>query len=228
MTFLVRQPAERLVLAGIAAILLILGLPQATESALRLAGGLDEDPPASLTDRVRPALARQTAQLERLDEEFGDPQARIRAGILRLRLAVQPDGTLDADSVGPAAGDLRQGLARAPANALAWMVLAYAELALGDAGLARKALSLSLSAAPHDPAVTLSRCQVGLVLWPSLAEEERKRVASQISQAWILQPDAVLELARGGYRALISDALTTDPERQAAYEKALTSASPAK
>jgi cytochrome c-type biogenesis protein CcmH/NrfG len=216
-----RQPAERLILAALAFCLLIFGLPQAAESLIRLAGRLDETPPASAQSQISPAQSHQAAQLERLDDKFGDPHARTNAGLLRLRLAVRQDASLDKEMAEQAVEDLRQGLARAPANPLAWTALAHADFLLGDAGEARKALALTLSVAPFEPALTLARCQVGLALWSELSETERNQVARQIENAWAAQPQELLALARGDGKGNLIAAALEDPAQRKAFERAL-------
>lgn len=217
-----RQPAERVILAGIAAALLMLGVPQTAESLLRLAGGLDSEAAGILPDQMRPLMSHRAAQLESLDEEFGDPQARLNAGLLRLRLAVRTDAPLDRDMARAAIDDLRQGLARAPAAPLAWTALAHAELALADRAAARKALGLSLATAPYDPALTLSRCLVGLALWDDLSEDERQQIRPQVAEAWSAQPAGLLDLAHiGAQGALIASILEGSGQREL-FEQALS------
>jgi hypothetical protein len=210
--------------AALAVALLALGLPQTADSALRLYAGWADDmtgtegPPA-------PAAARESASLlERLDGRLADPRARIRAGILRLRLALAPDAaeaTRRAALAG-AVGDLTDGLARAPGDAFAWAALAEALLSSGYGARAARALRASMLLAGYAPGLSLLRSALGLRLFLLLSEEDRGLWADQVRLAWDKHPAGLLALAReAGQDVAIGAALAADPARRAAFEKAL-------
>jgi hypothetical protein len=106
---------------------------------------------------------------------------------------------------------LEASLARAPADPAGWVALAELDLAkTGASGPAPRALALSLLTGPNEPGLLWKRVELGLTLWPSLAESERALMDGQLRQAWENDPARLTELARrtGGtdpIRAALAD-----------------------
>jgi hypothetical protein len=91
--------------------------------------------------------------------------------------------------------DLTVGLARAPANASAWLELAQAHLAIGVAPAALADLDASLAFGRFDPALNLRRAEVALRLWLILQEKDRAMLKEQLRFAWNQDPEKLIELA---------------------------------
>ncbi len=210
--------------AILALAILALGIPQTADSIFRLS--IDEaDDVTGKTAPASPSIADANALLlEKIDGWLGDPRARIRAGILHLRLGLTPDSgaVLHGTELADAVGDLDAGLARAPGDAFAWAALAEAQLTLGNLDLARRALRASMLFAGDEPGLTLWRSALGLQLLLVLSEDDRALWANQVRLAWDQNPSAILAIAREGNSAsALKNALTTDPVRLDAFEKAL-------
>ena len=73
--------------AALALGLLALGIPQTGDSIFWLMTGNTPEQPGAESPSSADEAARNAALLERADDWFGDPRARIRAGILRMRIA---------------------------------------------------------------------------------------------------------------------------------------------
>lgn len=195
--------------------LLALGIPQTGGSILWLMTGDTPDQLGAASPDSVAKAARNAALLERADTWFGDPKARIRAGILLLRIATtNPDGTanISKPELDRALNDLRNGLARAPANALGWTALAQASLAAGDRPGARSALTTSLLIDDYDPDLSLWRCTLGLALWSDFNEDDRRMWNDQVNMAWHKHPEDVVALAHQnyGYVLLIRSSMLSD------------------
>lgn len=206
--------------ATLAVLLLGLSLWMGGNALLHLYGEADRE----ITSMDSPRALIVASMLESFDDWFGDPQARIRAGLLHFRLSLPGGSGFSPDAVAlqRSIADLRDGLARAPADARAWTALAQAELSAGDLSKGKRAFRMALLTALFDPSLTLRRCQLGLALWTVLDREERELVASQLREAWSRQPDALLGLAKFARNAdVIFAALEKDEGQRAAFEKAL-------
>ena len=216
-------PAEKLLLAALALALLLLGIPQTIHSAHRLYAGIADSQADGLIARGTPLLA-QAAKAEALAEQDLDPQAAIRGGLLRLRLALTGrNAPPDQGELSKAVEDLRRGLAQAPADPRSWTALGYAELALGNRAEAGQALSAALFMARAEPTLTLSWCGLGLALWPELNDKDRQRIAAEIRLAWTSHRPALLELAQlGNQRSPIRDSLAALPGAQADFDAAMS------
>ena len=130
--------------AALLSLLLILGIPQTVDSVLWLLTGdtsnqLGKESPSSPDQALSNAV-----WLEKTDAWTGDPKARIRAGILRLRLATGSSDKIDNDQLQYAIADLTDGLARSPANAYAWAALSRAQMESGERIKAKKAFATSM------------------------------------------------------------------------------------
>ncbi|PKU24452.1 hypothetical protein CWS72_11430 [Telmatospirillum siberiense] len=202
-----------------------LALWQGIDSALRLYGGTDIDLSREEGPAARTVLERDAAYLEMIDDWLGDPQARIRAGLLQFRLSLStgPDIVLERRrALAKAIDDLRDGLARAPADARAWTALAHALLATGELEKGKLAFRTALLTAFYEPTLTLWRCQLGLGLWPLLDDADRRLVANQVRWAWTSQPADLVGLAKiANHAVVIAAVLDQDPAEKKAFEKAL-------
>ena len=214
----------KLVAGGLGLALLALGLFQAGPAVLRLYAEWGIDPRAPVTAESAAAMRAGIRLLVAADDWFGDPRARIRAGLYELRLAEAGDaeGAVDHDGVARAVADLNAGLARVPADPLAWAALSDGRLVVADRSGAAAALEASILLGPNEPELVLSRSTLAVALWPDLDAEGRQLAATQLRLAWDHDRTAVLALARiGGNVVPVMVALEGDPTRFAALMKAL-------
>jgi hypothetical protein len=209
--------------AALALLLLALGIPQTIDSILWFLTG---DTPSQLGggSPASPDQAEANAALlEKADAWTGDPPARMRAGILRLRLA-PANGTVDQKQLQRAIDDLTDGLARDPANSLAWAALSQAQILAGNTGEAKDSLTTSLLLGEHEIGLSLWRCELGLQLWGSLDSDDRNLWNEQVRMAWDNQPRKLADLAlsgNGAYMTPIRLALLSDRERLQAFDLAV-------
>jgi hypothetical protein len=214
----------KLIAGGLGLALLALGLVEAGPAVLLLYAEWGIDPRAPVTAESAAAMRAGIRLLVVADDWFGDPRARIRAGLYELRLAEAGDaeGAVDRDGVARAVADLNAGLARLPADPLAWAALSDGRLVATDRSGAAAALKASILLGPNEPELALSRSTLSLALWPDLDAEGRQLAAAQLRLAWDRDRAAVLALARtGGNVVPVMIALEGDPTRFAALMKAL-------
>jgi hypothetical protein len=210
--------------AALALAILALGVPQFADSALRLYAGEADDVTGGEGPASRQSAAATAAMLEAIDGWLGDPRARIRAGILRLRLASATGAAREPQPAELAHGiaDLDDGLARAPGDAFAWAALAQGQLASGDWEAARRALEASMRLAGYEPGLSIMRAALGLRIFFLLSEDDRRLWADQVRLAWDRHPAELLAIARDAeFAALLKRALGRDPARLEAFAKAL-------
>jgi hypothetical protein len=210
--------------AMILAIMLMgLGLPQTLDSLLRLYSRLPDTFAGTANIHQGPDADRAEALLRDADDWTGDPDARISAGILERRLAVAVDGKIDTARLKQARDDLESGLARAPANALAWAELSIARLELGDIKRAAQAWRTSILLASYEPSLDFWRTQIGLRLWLVLNAADRNLLNDQINFSWGQDPTQVIDFARGTPFAapIIRRAFADDPKRLSAFDAGL-------
>lgn len=207
-------PVTEAALALLAACLLLLVLPRLADTALLMAS--DDARPVS------PAMASvDAARLEGIDGWWRDPFARIRAATLRFQ-ATATAGNPDPAEIKHAIDDFQSGLARAPADAQAWLLLALARYQDRDPEGARLALRSSILIAPYDPALLLARAEIGLKLGATLEPDDRQLVSEQIRMAADHQFAGLVTLAqRSDDVTPILNALDGDPDRAAALAAAL-------
>jgi len=211
--------------AVLAFLLLALGIPQTIDSVLWSMTGdtpdqLGKESPASPVE-----AASNATLLEKADVWTGDPKARIRAGILRLRLATGSGDQLDKDQLQHAVDDLTDGLARWPGDGFVWAVLAQARLATSNIVGAHQALTTSFLTDPNDEFLSVWRCELGLQLWTTLDANDRRLWNKQVIMAWDYHTRDLIELAwrnNSAYANPIRLALLSDPARFARFERALT------
>src|SRR5690606_9314929 len=115
--------------------------PQPAHPDLQLPAGPDHRPPGRRPDPVRPAQ-----RAHRRPRRAGQPAA-VRAPGGRAR-AADPGHVM---APGDPRADLREAVRREPRNAMAWIVLADAELDAGDALAGQSACQQALALAPGHP-----------------------------------------------------------------------------
>jgi hypothetical protein len=214
---------SKIVPLTLAGALLVLAIPQTTDAILKLYA----DREIQLADAEGgngQYAAKAVALLQQADNWFDDPEARLDIGLFESELsgaagaAIAVDGT----ELTKAVGDLTSGLARSPANAQAWAVLAKDEIERGDVVRATSALRTSLLFDPYNPALAILRCGLGLRLWPSLDNDNRRLIGEQLEFAWDQLPTNLVLLAKvGNYLPIISGVFAADPSRQAEFLKAV-------
>jgi hypothetical protein len=214
----------KLVAGGIAVVLLALGGQQIGDVALRAYAESGFDLQQAVTPQDLEPTQSRVKLLERTDDWFGDPQARIDAGVYEFRIAFGSDSErkLDPTRLKNAIDDLSDGLRRAPANPLAWASLGEARFAAGDKGGALSALNASLLLGPYERELVLYRSDLGLKLWPDLDANLRRAVALQVRLAWDSQPYALVALAKSTGRTVpVMIALAQDPRSASNFMKVL-------
>ncbi|MGE5538422.1 MAG: hypothetical protein ACM30I_07375 [Gemmatimonas sp.] len=204
---------HRIVPLALAAALLLLGVPQLAQSVMRLSA---QSGPAAVTvygeGELLSTIPGDPDALEQVDADFGDPEARIRAGIKRFYRAF-PDtgGGPDAAELTHAIADLRAGLARAPANAVAWTILGRAALFAGDADQALRAFRASIRFARYEPGAAMMRLDLAFRLWSSLDEGDRLAVKQQVLSTWRDRPEQLVTYSRrAGFQQLVMALLADD------------------
>ena len=138
----------------------------------------------------------------------------IGLGTPRLVAAFASPSAAD-DLTGSAARQhLEASLARAPADPAGWATLAQLYLAeSGPSGPAPRAFALSLLTGPNEPGLLWKRVELGLTLWPSLADSERPLMDGELRRAWERDPTRLTELARhAGAADPVRAALADRPE----------------
>lgn len=220
----VRSPSlpYRLVAGIIAIALLGLGLPQTGATLLRLYGAA----PPSTSSPGEAAAQHRIDLLKRADQWFGDPDARISAALLEFRIANRDaqGGSRNAPQLAAAIADFSKGLARAPANPFAWIVLGDARMEAGDRRGAAKALRASILFGAYELPLSVPRAELGLALWPDLDGDEQEEVAQQIRLAWRFYPQELVAVAkRSGAAFPAAIALAREPAQLSAFLRALAS-----
>jgi hypothetical protein len=201
--------------------LVLLALPQLGAALLSLYAG--PEAPAG----GEAAMLARAAGLDRADGWFRDPRARTRAGMDEFYAAdhAAARGRPDPALLAKAVADLSDGLARAPADATGWAVLAAARRAAGDRAGAVAALEASILLGPYEPELTPLRSELAVTLWPDLDADARRVAGGQVRLAWDTAPQALLALARRPGNALpVLAALAADPIRLTAFMKAAAAA----
>ena len=210
---------HRVIALGLAAGLLALALPQSIDASMRLYAEAQVAP--SDVSSAPPAAAA-IALLDTADRWFDDPEARIDAGIAAFRRAYRSADEPDRAGMREAARDFTSGLSRRPGDRWAWMYLAHADLAAGNAGAARDAFRTAILVAPYDPDLSLWRTELGLYLWPELGADDRRLVAEQMETAWAEKPQNVLALANTPLAvAILREGLVSSPTALDAFDTAL-------
>lgn len=203
------------VTVGFAILLLVLGLPQAIDSVLRLYAGGDASGAAAVST---------AGSLHLVDRWFEDPGARIIAGVRELSAARAASlASPDFDLLSRASDDLASGLAREPASALGWTALAETRIDQGDTAGAVDALHASLLVASYDQSLSLWRSELGFDLWTQLDADDRPRILEQVRVAFDTDPNGLVALARR-YPAtmiIIRLALFDEPEPGRQFEEFL-------
>ena len=208
--------------AGLALLLLILSVPQTVDSVLWLMTGDIADQLGKESPAAPDQAASNAALLEKADAWTGDPKARIRAGVLRLRLATISNAHIDKNQLQRAIDDLTSGLARSPTNAYGWTALADAYRAEGELIKAKKAYTSSLLLDDYDPELSLWRCELGLQLWSQMDTDDRRMWNNQVRLAWdSYKGRGLLDIAHrdAGAALLIRLALITEPTQLKDFDR---------
>jgi hypothetical protein len=109
---------------------------------------------------------------------------------------------------------LQAGLAKAPASAAGWTLLAELQ-ASNDAWQGASALQLALDFAPYDFWLGGRRAALGAALWPSLSDPMRARVLRQARLLWTeeqLRPQLLRVLTTPAGAALLKRAFAATPD----------------
>ena len=94
----------------------------------------------------------------------------------------------------------RSGLALAPAQPFAWMMLTQATVARhGAAARPAPLLRMAIITAPGEPALVLPRVAMGLALWHRLTPEIRALISHQVRIAARHAPETLATTARKSY-----------------------------
>jgi hypothetical protein len=135
-----------------------------------------------------------------------------------------------ADAEGPeasprfarAVSEFRSYLAEVPGDSRAWAELAAAELREGAQPEALQALKMSILTAPWMPGLVMSRCAMGIELYPALDAEGRRLLEEEFRVAAERSPLRLAQLARQQRAILIARVmLIGSPEAMAKFESAL-------
>lgn len=206
--------------------LLALALPRAVRFfwQLQIQANVETEYPTPTETREKQSHGAQS--LRQIDLIFNDPQARIRSGMLELKLALSTQNQssqIAHEHLALAIEDLSDGLSRSPANAQAWLELAHAKLASGDAPGALTALNASIEVGRYDPALCLRRTEIGLRLWLILTDQDRTVIGEQIQFAWNREPEELAKLAaRDDWIAnILRSALTENASALNIFDKML-------
>jgi hypothetical protein len=122
--------------------------------------------------------------------------------------------------------DAERTVAGAPGYSPGWLMLADLRREAGaPAKKVAQLLKISILTAPFDPYRVLGRLNIGFSVYPSLDDEGRDLLASQIQMAWRSVPEDLVKFALTPDHAnrlfLIRLALAPDPSVLAAFEKLL-------
>jgi hypothetical protein len=122
--------------------------------------------------------------------------------------------------------DAERAVAGAPGYSPGWLMLADLRREAGaPAKEVAQLLKISILTAPFDPYRVLGRLNIGFSVYPSLDDEGRDLLASQIQMAWRSVPEDLVKFALTPDHAnrlfLIRLALAPDPSVLAAFEKLL-------
>lgn len=214
--------AARLGVAAAAALLgaglFVVALPRLVAESLMLPGNavlsaVESGHAVGADDLQRLIVSRQRGLLW---SESG--RARVELASAQIRLAEREVGGGARYHVlmQQAMQDLRDGLARAPANPYAWTWLAYAGLAEGEP--ARRIvpmLTMAIETAPVQPNLTFSRLRLCLIEWPYFAPATVAVLREQVALAWREDADELVRLARSTGRQDIVRAALGESHRSA-------------
>jgi hypothetical protein len=141
-------------------------------------------------------------------------------------LATRGPSEASATLLASATRDAERTVAGAPGYSPGWLMLADLRREAGaPAKEVAQLLKISILTAPFDPYRVLGRLNIGFSIYPSLDDEGRDLLASQIQMAWRSVPEDLVKFALTPDHAnrlfLIRLALAPDPSVLAAFEKLL-------
>lgn len=213
--------AASALLAGIA--LAALALPMAVAGFLMLPGERDF---AALRERAQleeEALARAARTRERALGWAENGRLWTDLALARL-IAAERRPVVRADrDLAPVREALVRGLALAPLNPYAWSRLVYLDYAVGGsvpgpAGILR----LAILSGPAERGLHLLRAELGLRLWPDVAEADRPLLLRELELAWHRDPFRTLAVARAAAGIeLLRRALRGAPDQAVILERLL-------
>ncbi|MDT8343703.1 MAG: hypothetical protein RQ752_04665 [Thermohalobaculum sp.] len=142
----------------------------------------------------------------------GAPSARWRAGgpnalfeVKEYRLALawswlaaarDGDAAARADAARTAGAHARIALAEGPANAFAWVALAWSHHVLGEHQAARDAIEQSWRWAPRARSLAFMRASLESRWWPELTAAQRTRLLGDVLRAQSSNPEGFAALIR--------------------------------
>ncbi len=213
--------AASALLAGIG--LSALALPAAVAGFMMLPGERDF---AAVRERARlgeEALARAAASRERALRWSEGGRLWTDLALARL-IEAERKSVLRADKdLATVREALVRGLALAPLNSYGWSRLAYLDYAVGGVGPGPAGiLPLAILSGPAERGLYLLRAELGLRLWPEVAEADRPLLLRQLELAWQRDPFRTLDAARAAERVeLLRRALAGAPDQAVILEKLL-------
>lgn len=220
--------ASAVVAAGIAGLLLALGVPRLMAAVQSLDArealqGVYAKAPVS-TER----LGSAAAGLVEANRWVRDGMADVFRGVLLAQQAQRtPPGPEQDRLYREAAAATEAGLAAAPGDPNAWYRLAYLRALSGDRSGALSALHASMLAGAVAPETMVPRVELGLALLAYMDDEVRALFSRQIRLAWVIAPDFVAALgARERYAPLVQEALSSLGEDEMAHYLRLYSRKP--
>jgi hypothetical protein len=168
--------------------------------------------------------------VERLIDDQGRALEVLQSGAglsnLGLALATKAESSAGgerAELLSRSEKTLRASLSLAPANPYAWLRLALVEQAEGkDAQEIVTAWRFSRETGPNENLLWIPRISLAVAYWPSLSNDDRWSVLSDVRHAWHLDSEQVLDLARDNFTAnVVRAALVIDLPEFFQFEKAL-------
>lgn len=148
-----------------------------------------------------------------------DGRAEVEIGAVLLAMSEPADAAPSRRLLEGAAARLRAGLARAPADAQAWHLLAAASVAQGRADEAVRALGMSFRADPHTVRFGNARILLAVQLWRGLDGALQVAVLRELQTSFRLDPNETMRVAiRAGSLPILRQALAGDVQDAQALE----------
>jgi hypothetical protein len=204
------QPLPRRARAGAIAVSLTLGCVLLALAGPRLYGQLLMLPANKVQAAIDNDDAVSARELDALVQSRTRGLAWTDSGHTRLQLAAAEillaqrevgGGTRYHALMAQALTALRDGLARAPADAYGWTRLAYARLALGEpADRVVPVLAMAIETAPVEATLIYPRLELCLIEWPYFAQAKPELFQQQIQLAWAQSRLRLVRLARSTSR----------------------------
>ncbi len=154
---------------------------------------MDPDTPVNAA-QVQAAIE----DFKRADAWWPNPGNPYGIGFAETRLAERTgDKSNQRAALDDAVRELRESIARAPANGTGWAWLAYALFQEnGPTPDVVDAFSTSLEFARYEPSLLALRCQLGLTIYPLLDTDRKADLAQQIRWLGQSSPNDLIRIAR--------------------------------